>query len=368
MSKLAVVIVTYNGRQYLADCFSSIEKQTKKPEEIIVIDNNSTDGTQEFLGRFKIKDLRLKIILNQENLGFAKANNQGMEVVLKDGADYIFLLNQDTRLAENCLEELLKTAEGKNFFAYQPLVLCYPQKNLIQTSGDRIHFLGFGYSGGYGLPPSAKGYGGSSEALREVDRRSSEALREEGEIKEIPYASGATMFIKSEVLKEVGLFDEDLFMYHEDMDLCLRGRLLGKKIFLVPQAIVYHQYQEKITPLKWAWSERNRQLTLLKFYKFPSLLLIFPCWLIMEIGSLFYSALIGALFLKIKGYFEILSLTPKFLAKRKKIQKSRKIKDKELAKYLDGKFRFAAFRSPLFYLINPILGISWQAVKKIMFW
>jgi len=157
-------------------------------------------------------------------------------------------------------------------------------------------------------------------------------------------------------------------MYHEDMDLCLRARFLGRKILLAPQAIVYHQYQGKITPFKWAWSERNRQLTLLKFYKFPSLLLIFPCWLMVEIGSLFYSALIGALFLKIKGYFEILSLSPKFLAKRKKIQKTRKIKDKELAVYLDGEFHFRAFISPLFYLINPILSLSWRVIKKIMFW
>jgi len=349
MSKLAVVIVTYNGRQYLADCFSTIEKQTRKPEEIIVVDNHSTDGTGEYLKNLSLSGgIKIKLILNKENLGFAKANNQGMEMALEDGAQYIFLLNQDTRMEENCLMELLKAAEKeKIFFACQPLILCWPEKKLIQTAGDRIHFLGFGYSGDYKEKFNAQEFQGN---------------------KEIPYASGAAMFIKSEVLKEVGLFDEDLFMYHEDMDLCLRARFLGRKILLAPQAIVYHQYQAKITPFKWAWSERNRQLTLLKFYKFPSLLLIFPCWLIMEIGSLFYSALIGALFLKIKGYFEVLSLAPKFLAKRKKIQKTRKIKDKELAVYLDGEFHFRAFISPLFYLINPILSLSWRVIKKIMFW
>ena len=122
MSKIAIVIVTYNGRQYLADCFSTIEKQTKKLEEIIIIDNNSTDGTQEYLKNLSLSlagqagGIKIKLILNQKNLGFAKANNQGMETALKDGVDYIFLLNQDTRLAENCLEELLKAAEKeKNF-------------------------------------------------------------------------------------------------------------------------------------------------------------------------------------------------------------------------------------------------------------
>jgi len=345
---IAVVIVSFNARRYLADCFSSTGRQGERPEEIIVVDNNSSDGTSDYLrGLSSINGIKIRTILNKKNQGFAKGNNQGIQQAMADKMDYIFLLNQDTEIDPGCLRHLLGAAEKqKDGFIWQPMILCHSQKNLIQTSGDRIHFLGFGCSGDYGL----------------------EIKNLKLEIKEIPYASGAAMLLKSESLKEIGLFDEDLFMYHEDMDLCLKGRLLGKKIFLVPQAIVYHKYQAKITPFKWAWSERNRQLTLLKFYKFPTLLFIFPCWLMIEIGSLFYSALIGALFLKIKGYFEIFSLLPKFLKKRKKIQKTRKIKDKELARYLDEEFHFSAFSSPLFYFLNPILGSSWRVIRKIMWW
>jgi len=354
-ARISVIIVSFNGRPYLVDCFRSLEKQTMRPEEIIIIDNCSTDGTGDYLKNLKLSsEIKLKIILNEKNLGFAKANNQGMKIALKGQADYIFLLNQDTKMEPNCLEELLKAAgKQEDLFALQPLILCWPEKNKVQTSGDRIHFLGFGHLGNYGLSAFAEGYGGSTEG---------------GKIREIPYASGAAMFLKRKTLEEVGFFDEDLFMYHEDMDLCLRARLLGKKILLAPAALVYHHYSGKMTSFKWIWSERNRQLMLLKFYKLPTLILIFPFWLLMEIGSLFYSALLGALNLKIRGYFEILGLLPKFLRKRREIQKTRKIKDKELFKYLDGEFKFALMRSPLFYLINPILGSSWKMIKNIVFW
>ncbi len=356
-TKIAVVIVCYNGRDYLPDCLNSLKEQTLLPTDIIVVDNASTDGSQEFLSRFpasptggQIPDSRFRIITNKKNLGFARANNQGIENVLKNKPDYIFLLNQDTICDKNCLAELVKVAQSSDkIFATQSLILCWPKKSQIQTSGDRIHFLGFGHSGDY-----QKQY--NDLTVKQLN-------------KEITYVSGAAMFINVKVLQEVGLMDKDLFMYHEDLDICLRARFLGYQMVLAPEAIVYHKYTAGIPPHRWYWSERNRLLTLLKFYKLQTLVLIFPTWLFMELGVLFYSLLTGWFPLKIKSYFSICWQLPGTLWKRKKIQKSRKISDRQLAEHLEAKFDFAGLEHPLLkYIVNPIFGLIWKGLRKSIFW
>ena len=151
-NKIVVVIISYNGWQYLPDCFRSLEEQTLLPEEIIIVDNNSNDGTKELLANLASLTLKVKIIFNKKNLGFAQANNQGITEALKINPDYIFLLNQDTVCHRECLEQLAKSDSREQVFAKQALILCWPPENgLIQTAGDKIHFLGFGHSGDYRL-------------------------------------------------------------------------------------------------------------------------------------------------------------------------------------------------------------------------
>jgi hypothetical protein len=363
MKRISAVIVTYNDQKYLDECLDNFCRQTRPIDEIIIIDNNSQDQTRQKIKDWQVtKKLPIKTILNQGNTGFALANNQGMREALKNGADYIFLHNQDAIMDENCLAELEKAAEKENnLFALQPLIISWKKysrfpanlsvsegQEFIQTSGDRIHFLGFGYCGDFCLPYNAAN----------VSQL----------VSDIPYASGAALFMSAKALEEIGLLDEDLFMYHEDMELNWRARLLGKKIKLAKNALFYHRTESNISPFKWYWSERNRELLLFEFYKWPTLLLIFPFWLIMEIGSLMYSLWIGALKLKIKSYFDFFKLYPLFSAKRKKIQQLRIITEREMADYLDSTFNFAGLQSPVFYIINPFFGFAWKIIKKIMVW
>jgi len=167
----------------------------------------------------------------------------------------------------------------------------------------------------------------------------------------------------------VGFLDKDLFLYHEDLDLCLRARFLGYGIKLVYQSQLFHKYTEGIPKHRWYWSERNRLLTLLKFYKLPTLILIFPVWLFMELGVLGFSLITGWFHLKIKSYFACLIQIPKTLLKRKKIQKTRKITDRDLSHYLEPYFNFAGFNNPLIKkIVNPILGTYWRILRKIIIW
>ncbi|MDD4995887.1 MAG: glycosyltransferase family 2 protein [Patescibacteria group bacterium] len=347
--KIAVVIVTYNGRKYISDCFNSLKKQTLPVSDIICVDNASRDETIEYLEK---KFPESNLIKNKKNQGFAQANNQGIQMALQNNPDYVFLLNQDTICRKDCLEKLAEQAEKEkeNIFAWQPLIFCWPQKDLIQTAGDKIHYLGFGFCGDY---------------KKSVNQLS--VIK--NQLPDITYASGAAMFINASALKKVGFLDKDLFLYHEDLDLCLRARFLGYEIKLAPTAIIYHKYTEGIPKHRWYWSERNRLLTLLKFYKLPTLILIFPAWLFMEIGVWGFSLLTGWFHLKLKSYFTCLWQIPKTLIKRRKLQKMRKIKDRQLAEFLEAEFSFAGFDNPIIKkIVNPILGIYWKIVKKIIFW
>ncbi|MDA2936593.1 glycosyltransferase family 2 protein, partial [Patescibacteria group bacterium AH-259-L05] len=193
--KIAVIIVSYNGREFLPDCLYSLKQQALKPSQIIVVDNHSSDDTIPYI-KENFSDVIL--IENKKNIGFARGNNVGISEALKKNPDYIFLLNQDTICDSYCLKELSVTAQTshKKIFAYQSLLLCWPEKEKIQTSGDKIHFLGFGHSGDY-----KKQY--NNVTMRQLN-------------KDITYASGAAMFINVQALERVGLLDRDLFMYHED--------------------------------------------------------------------------------------------------------------------------------------------------------
>ncbi|MDD2646650.1 MAG: glycosyltransferase family 2 protein [Patescibacteria group bacterium] len=346
---ISVVIPIYNGREYLPDCFASLAKQTYLPHQVIVVEDQSKDASREFLSQAKIKGTDLKIIYNEKNIGFVRSCNKGMAEALNNGADYIFLLNQDTICDDKCLEKLLEAAELQdNLFALQAMLLWWPQTNVIQTSGDKIHFLGFGHSG---------------------DFKKSADLYQNLKIKRITYASGAALFMRASVLKEVGLFDEDLIMYHDDLDLSWRARFLGYQIFVAPQAIVYHKYTDGIVKNRWFWSERNRTLTLLKFYKWPTLILIFLPWLIMELGVLVFALTAGWFSLKIKSYISAIKQLPNTLHARRDVQKTRKIPDRQMVKWIEGRLTFSGFKNPILrYIVNPVFGLYWAIIRRIIWW
>ncbi len=347
MLKISVVIVTYNAKEYIKECLESLKKQTLKPLEVIVVDNNSSDNTIDIIKR----DFpEVSLIENKDNKYFAPGNNQGIELALKSNPDYVFLLNQDTVCEPDCLERLAQKAREKNLVLAQSLLMYHPETHLVQTAGNNLHFLGFGYSSGYKV------------AKEKFDFKKDKLLHP-------AYLSGAALLIKSSFLREYGGLDSKMFMYHEDTDISLRARILDILPRLVPESIVYHKYTENISNFRWFWSERNRFVILLKFYKLPTLILILPALLFMELGIIFYSIVSGWFFTKIKSYISWISILPHILKERKEIQKMRKTPDKKLAKLLTKKFDFEGFTHPLIkYIVNPILGVYWGLVSKIIFW
>ncbi len=273
-----------------------------------------------------------------------------MNWALANNFDYIALLNQDIRVSEDWLAPLIKALEAQpKLGAVQPKIMYWPEQDKINSLGNILHYLGFGFTSYNGLKEST--------------------------IKKYPdyinYASGAAVVYRSSVLRKTGLFDEAYFMYHEDTDLSLRIKFLNYQIKLIPQAKVFHEYEFSRSIKKFYFIERNRLMLLLKFYKLPTLLLILPALIFLEIGLISQSVLNKFFIQRLKayGYFINPINLYKIIQKRRQIQQERQINDLTFIKELTGKIKFQAIDNIfLKFIFNPILNNYKKLIEKIIFW
>ncbi|MDD5342166.1 MAG: glycosyltransferase family 2 protein [Patescibacteria group bacterium] len=338
---VAVIIVNWNGLSFLPDCLGSLTK-TDYPTEcwrIILIDNDSSDGSKEWIQKHYPQ---ITIVSNRQNLGFAKANNQGAGWAIEHGFKYVVFLNYDTTVEPAWLKELVAQAESENLIgSVQAKILLFNDKTKINTLGNKLQYLGFGYCGDY---------------LKDEQTAPTQS-------QQIAYPSGAAMLVKCEVLAKVGLFDEDLFMYHEDLDLGWRIWLAGYRVVNAPRSHVYHKYGFSRNPKKLFYLERNRHLVILKNYSLKTLILLSPAVALMEIGMLGYSLVSGWFIPKLRSYGDIFRELRRTLAKRKNIQSRRLITDREFARHLSTGISFEEFRSPLVrWILNPLLWLYWKII------
>lgn len=344
--KVGVVVVNWNGRRFLADCLSSLVRSDYPTEqlEIILVDNASTDGSADWAEQnFK----SIKVIRDETNLGFAAGNNQGIRWALDQGAEFVVVLNYDTVVEPGWLIELVRAAESdRRIGSVQSLVLLHGDPQLVNTSGNQLHYLGFGYCGQYRSKRQA------------VDDR----------IKDIAYGSGTAVLYRAAALRAVGLFDEDLFMYHEDLDLGWRLRLAGYRNVIAPQSIVYHKYSFSRNPKKFFYLERNRQIVLLKNYRLWTLCLLIPPLVVMEVGLLAYS-LVGRWFIqKLAGYDSAFKQLANTLRKRRQVQGLRKASDRTVVKSMTSTIEFEGITNPILkWIVNPMLTVYWYVIKWLIF-
>jgi len=348
MKKVAIIIVNYNGLEYLSDCLTSLLNldYPKEDYKVILIDNSSIDDSINFV---RNNFPQVEIIASKANLGFAAGNNIGMQKALAGNFDYVCLINQDTISEPDFLKKLVEAADSdENIAAVQPRIMLYPEKDKVNSLGNSIHYLGFGFSsGGY------QKFDGNLEP------------------NEIAYASGAALLIKTNVLKKIGLFDPDFFMYHEDLDLGWRMRMAGYKILVVPAAVIYHKYEFSKSIKKYYFMERNRLICLLENYKLATLILIFPAWLVMEIGLFLFSLKSGfwSEKLKVYGYFLRIKNWRKITGGRRAKGAIRAKSDKEIVKLFTGKIEFQEIDNFILKKIaNPIFNLYWQIIKILIIW
>lgn len=260
--KICVVILNWNRKNDTEECIKSVLgcKHSTFSLEVVVVDNGSTDGSETRLKNIDSRGVPFEIIPNGENLGYAGGNNVGIRHALNHEADFVLILNNDTIVDDNFLEELVRSSKRhpkigiftpKIYFAkgfefhrdkYKPDQL----GKVIWSAGGRIDW---------------KNVYGQNIGVDEIDR--GQFNKEE----KVDFATGAAMFVKASVFKEIGLFDENYFMYMEDVDFSIKATLSGWGIIYVPKAILWHKVARSSAiggDLNDYYIHRNRMLFALK--------------------------------------------------------------------------------------------------------
>lgn len=343
-NKTVVGIPAYNGGEELVNCINLIKRYT--PEvKIIVVDSASTDDTVERLTR----DFPEVVLLAQEkNVGYAGGAQLAFEAAKLYGAEVFAVVTQDIEVTENWLAPLLKKLEDDSVGTVQP-VLVNPENDTLNSSGNAIHYLGFGYAIGNGEKMQSEE---ASKLITEKDN--------------LAYVSGGCFAVRVDEITDQ-IFLPDFFMYHEDLDLGWRMLLQNKKNVLVSEAKVYHRYEfSRSAKIKYQYGEQNRLRVLLMNYQFKTLLLIFPAWLVMEIGIIMVSIWAGWFQEKVKGYVFVIMQLDKILAERRVRQRSRKNKDADLINKFSDSINYQEGAGPLLGLANPFFSFYWHIVKWLI--
>ena len=301
---VSIIILNYNGNEFLENCIESIFRETEQKFELIIVDNNSPDKSGEKLSK---KYESCKFILNQKNLGVSEGLNIGIN---NSSGSHIILLNNDLIVAPKWLDYLFEAYEEKGSALYQPKFLKMKDNNIIDSAGNLINVFGFGFS-------------------RQKGRKDN---LQYNTIEEIGFAAGTCLFCSKEIFDEIGLFDEKLFAYNEDLDFGWRAKLSNYKSYYVPKSIVYHHGSAQ-----WKWSgekfyllERNRWIVLLSNYSIKTILKLLPSLLIIEFVLLVFFMKKKMLIKKLKSYVGIIKFLNHIKKRRKDIKERKSISDNEI--------------------------------------
>ncbi len=225
--KISVIIVNYNVKEYLSQALHSIQRALKGiSHEIIVVDNASVDGSVPYL---KKNFPHIKLIANKENVGFARANNQALELCR---GEFVVLINPDTVVQEDTFSKLLEFFEQHSEASAATCKIINPDGTFSIDCRHSIPTPSIAFWKVTGLSklfPKSRLFGQYN--LTYLDPN---------EIYQVPAISGSFMMIKRAVLEKTGFFDEQFFMYCEDIDLCHRINEQGFKIFYVPTTQIIH--------------------------------------------------------------------------------------------------------------------------------
>ena len=237
---VSIIILNYNAGELLMNCVESVFQTEYSNFEVIVVDNISSDNSHK---KCKEKFEKIHLIENSENFGYCEGNNIGIR---KAKGEFIVILNPDTIVRPNWLDEFLIAHSKHGDGLYQPKILSLYEKEVLQSTGNMIHLFGFGFAKDKGVKDK----------------------NQHKEIEKIGYASGTCLFTSSKVLDKIGLLDPFLFLYHDDLDLGWRASQLGINSYFVPNVKIFHaeSYILKWSAKKFYWLERNRKYCLLTHF------------------------------------------------------------------------------------------------------
>lgn len=335
---LSVLIVSWNSREELARTLPALLPELGEGDELIVVDNDSGDGTPQAVASLAPA---AHLVQNVGNAGFAAACNAG--AALAKG-DLLVILNPDAAPQPGFGEAIRRPwTEGRGWAAWQALV-ADAGGTRINSAGNPVHFTGIVWAGGHGRPISAAPPAGEVAAL-----------------------SGACLAIPRRRWEEAGGFPERFFLYHEDVDLSLRLRLAGEALGIEPAAVVDHDYEFGAREHKWRWLERNRWAFLIRVYPGPLLALLAPALIATELVLIPASIAGGWGGQKLAAIADVIRWLPRLLRERRRVQATRTVSAAEFAAWLtpdlDSPFIPPAARSAP---VRLALRAYWRAVRFLL--
>ena len=314
MPWVSIVIVNWNGKNFLPVCLNSLAALDYPPEkvEVIVVDNASTDGSQEYISH---NHPDIKIIQLDKNYGFCKPNNEGAKAA---AGEYLVFLNNDTEVTPGWLSALVRPAlEDEEVISVASKMLYYDRRDTINTAGGKITIIGGGFYRGYcdkdGPAYNQPGYTG--------------------------FGCAAGVLVRRDFFLDSGGFDEDYFAACEEHDLGWRAWLYGYRVAYAPGAVMYHREsgtfgsRSNFDPAKVYLNTRNRLYHIVKNLQSVNVLRA----LLIYCGFNFYRSLrmllagnpaaVGAV---CRGHVDFTANLGKTLEKRRRVQRNRKRSDAEL--------------------------------------
>jgi N-acetylglucosaminyl-diphospho-decaprenol L-rhamnosyltransferase len=341
----SIIIVLYNGSAYLENLFAGLIPQLTEADELILVDNASSDGSA---GLVKSKWPQLKLVENTQNTGFAAACNQAAK--LAHGETLVFL-NQDTQPLPGWLDGLLAPLEiDSKVGLTTSKVLMMRQPELIHMCGMDVHYSGLIFGRGLMLP---------AETLMQSARVGS--------------VSGASFAIRQSLWESLAGFDEFLYMYSEEIDLCWRACLAGFSSLFTPESRVLHDnWSERPGYFSLYYSKRNRYILLYKYWHWRTLLLLLPGLLLAELFDLAHSLRLGKRGLKasLSAWAWALGHFRSILQARAIVQAQRKADDLVLLESCETRLLYREFREGqklhgLGKLVNAFFDLNAVLAKKI---
>ena len=334
-ARLSVVVVTFDSAAAVARCLPGLAAQLEEDDELVVVDNGSTDGT---LAAVRTAAPRARLLAHERNLGFAAGANAGAAAAT---GDVLLFLNPDAAPAPGFVEAIRRPAlDARGWAAWMGLVTM-DAATRINTSGGVIHFTGIAWAGRARQPIAAAPAGAA----------------------EVAFLSGACLVTPRATWERLGGFPPAFFMYGEDVDLSLRLRLGGGRLGIEPAARVDHDYAFDGGAAKWRRLERNRWAVLLRDYPGGLLALIAPALLATELALLAIAAGGGWLPAKLRASADTFTALPRLLRERRAVQATRAIPVREFARWLTPELDSAYLgRAATFAPLRFALRAYWRIV------
>lgn len=307
MNRLAIIVLNWNGSDDAIECIKSLTSQTLKPA-IIIVDNNSSDNSvdifESYIASHQKEDITL--IKNPRNLGFAGGINTGLRYALTQKFEFVGVLNPDAVADTNWCKSLLSELSGHDGCGIVTGLLARRDGKTIDSSGD--------FYTTWGLP----GPRGRDEPIKNAPDKPGEVFG----------ATGGGAIYRAAIFDDIDMFDEDFFMYYEDVDLSFRAQLAGWKVRFTPEAVAYHKVgasSKKVPGLAVYNTFKNLPLVFIKnvpgkLFWYIGLRFFLAYWLI------FASAVRhGNGWPALKGVLVSIIHKPAAYYKRVSIQRSRKV-------------------------------------------